>query len=420
MKSFTLIELLVVIAIIAILAGMLLPALAAAREKSRRTACLNNLTQFAKGMESYCGDYSQYFPSWAAWGHCPLRRGGRTTDVGEDRGVVNDPRTGQEVWSFDNSASYYGYYATYWAPTLYFRTIFTGYNPAIGTGANPNPGQDPTMAPVGLGFLLQGGYIEDAGVYFCPSSDGMGACQGVDAGDDVNGNTYAVTTMADLKKSGGTDKDSVTRGDYGWLPLHCSNYYCNVKVISSHYAYRLVPTQGYPDYCYYRYIAGRDDVSIKIPAYVRPYVRHLTGEPVFKTQKQLSSRALVSDAWCKSLSSYNDRSPFAPGHGYWGHRDGYNVLYGDWSAKWYGDTQDRIMWWPKQGSSWSISYMGMCNNNVGSYWIPYYYNPNYYLDSAWGSFFPTHWGDLVGQDIFHIFDVNNGMDTGTDKRYTPG
>jgi len=71
-RGFTLIELLVVIAIIAILAAILFPVFAKAREKAKNSSCQNNLKQLATGVLMYVQDYDEMFPIFGPqWGQNP-------------------------------------------------------------------------------------------------------------------------------------------------------------------------------------------------------------------------------------------------------------------------------------------------------------------------------------------------------------
>ncbi len=67
-RGFTLIELLVVIAIIAILAAILFPVFARAREKARQTSCLSNQKQIALGIKMYAQDFDSIFPPGGGMG----------------------------------------------------------------------------------------------------------------------------------------------------------------------------------------------------------------------------------------------------------------------------------------------------------------------------------------------------------------
>lgn len=437
--AFTLIEMLVVIAIIAILIALLLPALAAAREKARRAACTSRLNQMATGMESYCSDYGQYFPCVPGYGGAYSGADFENTTswawlVLVDDGWYVDPKRDDPGQSPNPGRVRSN---CNWYPGAFYHT-FLGHSSAImaqraifaGDKADSWSWNEPrnapvrgelNFAPVGLGYLLEGGYIADAREFYCPSAGGTMPMPRPNDSWDAYNEFDGVIGPGDLKRGGGFDARSILYGDFSWLGPY--DWVCDrSRAIFSDYAYRNGPT-GLP-------VAGvvlNDPGSATSIERVRsvwvggtqPGVKTQVGTPAFKTQKLLGARAIVADSFGRTHSthgSYLQNEPQAIGDGYYAHHEGYAVLYGDWHVKWYGDPQERFVWWPEWTADMlgSVGYAqaanGKCNtgrNSLG-WWRP--------ETGTWSwQFHRLKWSATYA---WHLLDTAAGVDVGTEDGVT--
>jgi prepilin-type N-terminal cleavage/methylation domain-containing protein len=439
--AFTLIELLVVIAIIAILAALLLPALAAAREKARRSSCINNLKQAAVALASYSSDYGEYLPSTPAW------LGSDDSWCYPDDATCTDAHDSGTGNYHSRFVPMSGYDPAYVPPALFnktysgrpgksahpsnpnvplqmipyhsaqFPSMWTtiGYGEKYGIGTSDFGKGLLNMGPIGPGMLITGGYMGDVTSLYCPSAAGMPPEYRYLHNDGINTYYYGANTLGEWKAAGGFDAETLQYGDWSGMKRYWSS---RTAIAYSHYSYRNVPLSLMNTWHH------RDDDTYRV-AGTKPQVNFRIGQPIFRTVKELGGRTIMADTFSKGCGTMDalgqdnkglnddviEASQAFPGYGIKAHRDGNNVLYGDGSARWIGDPQQKIVW-HTQGAQWHSDGSGnpkTFTNSTGLFLL----GANYYYGQSGieqASSVDSNSFAHTGLRIWHDFDVEGGID----------
>ncbi len=373
-RAFTLIELLVVIAIIAILAAMLLPALASAREKSRRSACMNNLKQIGTATETYTGEYGGYYPGGLNW---PTKADNPSWQNNASEGFYLESIGGgggrwirYNMWpsaEFSNNHTLAADYTCIGVGDVTYNRVSC----SCSVNFAPQDAKTPKNTPYGLGWLLYANMLPDSKTLYDPSATGYSWVM-MGTGADWSGKYGKVSALHnmpagfsyddnldDWMRAGGFDRNTLTHGDWTRLTGCATGRFLQGYAVFSQYAYRNHPV----------YTGGNSSFAEFGVAFTIPVVKTHSKCPPFKTQRWLGGRALVSDNIQKAALVD------VPGAGFYTHRDGYNVLYGDYHVQWVGDADSRISFYGPPSLLTNIGYAaGMwCSaeyaaNNPGAGW----------------------------------------------------